>query len=555
MSNDGETNLATLTNNRSSSTEASSSSWVRLGDSPYLLGPRIASGGMGTVHLGLKHGALGFKRLLAVKRLHGHLAQDPEFVARFKDEIRLVSRLGHPNVIQTFDVLETTEELTLVMEYCDGVTLHQLLKDAAAAGVAAPVPLVVGIMAQALHGLHSAHELTDEGVPLHLVHRDVSPQNIMIGRDGLVKILDFGVAKAASESHVTRTGQLSGKVAYMSPEQITGQIVDKRSDIFAAGVVLWEALTGERLFRPRGTPESVALRNVLDMRIKPPSEFRSELSTALEQAVMRAVERDPARRFGSARDFALALEEAVPQASLSAISNGVLRLSGSRLRSNSVEPPADLSHATSPGNVRNGAPAPALTETNTETLGSELRAELTVPLEGVSFERSTANASRSRGVRRVVLLCLGGVSLCAAGFLLVPMVAGGSPEEQAPLSAAIAQPVAAAVVAAAPGEPAATVGAQPSRITVPEAVQPSVQTSRSAPVGSSGRTSVTRRESQTRATVNQTVDHTANATVRDAVNDKVNGTVKTAVKPKNTKCSPPTYIDAEGIQHFKPECL
>lgn len=537
MSNDSGTNLATLTTNRSPSGEASSNSWVQLGDAPYLLGPRIASGGMGTVHLGLKHGALGFKRLLAVKRLHAHLAQDPEFVARFKDEIRLVSRLGHPNVIQTFDVLETPEELTLVMEYCDGVTLHHLLKDAAAAGVPAPVPLIVGIMAQALHGLHSAHELTDDGVPLHLVHRDVSPQNIMVGRDGLVKILDFGIAKAASESHVTRTGQLSGKAAYMSPEQVTGHVVDKRSDIFAAGVVLWEALTGERLFRPRGAPETAALRNVLELRVKSPGEFRPGLSPALEQAVMRAIERDPARRFGSARDFALALEEAVPQASLSAISNGVLHLSGSRLSRAAVEAPAELNFAPNADSAHALGAEATSAEPSAVTVGSELRAELTVPLEGVSFEHSNANVSKSRSVRRVAVLAMCGVALCAAlGLVVVTWVGGGTLEAQSPLpsKAATTQPVAPAVVAASRVEPMPTIGSQEAPLTAPETVLPVAHPIRSTQHASE-RASVNCRE--------------------PAKRPAVNGTVKPALTSKTTNCSPPTYTDAEGIQHFKPECL
>ncbi len=171
---------------------------------------------MGTVHLGLKRGALGYQRHLAIKRLHSHLAEDPDFVARFTDEIRLISRLSHPNIVETLDVLEEEGELTLVMEFIEGVTLKDLLKKARQRDILLTPQVAAGIGVQVLHGLHAAHELSDDsGNQLHLVHRDVSPQNIMSSKHGVAKVLDFGVAKASSEVHVTRTGQLAGKASYM----------------------------------------------------------------------------------------------------------------------------------------------------------------------------------------------------------------------------------------------------------------------------------------------------------------------------------------------------
>jgi len=288
---------------------------------------------MGAVRIGLKSGALGFQRLVAVKSLHPHLSSDPHFVARFKDEIRLVSRLIHPNIIQAFDVIEVADELALVMEFVDGVTFKELLQDARDAGSLLGMPIAVGIVGQALHGLHAAHEaIDDRGNGLLLVHRDVSPHNIMIGKAGLVKVLDFGIAKAASTAHITKTGQLSGKASYMAPEQVAGRPLDRRTDVFAAGVVLWEALCGRRLFAEPGAAEATVLMNVVGMRIPPPSELRPEVSDALDRIVLRALERDPSRRFGSARDFALALEESVPSASASAGAGAVSAVRSSRVR-------------------------------------------------------------------------------------------------------------------------------------------------------------------------------------------------------------------------------
>jgi serine/threonine protein kinase len=298
----------------------------------YVLGPEVAAGGMGSVRAAFKVGALGFQRLVAVKRLHPHLASETEFLTRFRDEIRLVSRLTHPNIVQTFDVLELDGELSLVLEFVDGVTLHELSKDARQSGRLLPARVTVGILAQALHGLHAAHEELDErGRSLGLVHRDVSPQNIMIGRDGLAKVVDFGVAKAAGASFVTKVGRLSGKVGYMSPEQLGGRSIDRRTDVFAAGVVLWEALCGERLFGGPGVAEASVLTNVLTKRVAPPSELNPDVSPVLDRIVLRALDRDPASRYGSARDFALALEEALP-VSASAVAGAVNALCAARLR-------------------------------------------------------------------------------------------------------------------------------------------------------------------------------------------------------------------------------
>ena len=183
----------------------------------YALYGEIAAGGMATVHLARLLGPVGFARTVAIKRLHPHLAKDPEFVAMFLEEARLAARVRHPNVVSTLDVVSDDGELFLVMEYVAGESLSRLVRKARERGERVPPKYVIGIMSGALEGLHSAHEAnTEKGQPLGLVHRDVSPQNVHVGTDGVPRLLDFGIAKATNRVQETRTDQIKGKVAYMS---------------------------------------------------------------------------------------------------------------------------------------------------------------------------------------------------------------------------------------------------------------------------------------------------------------------------------------------------
>lgn len=571
MSAEAEPNARTIKVASTASSTPLPRSWVPYGDSPYWLGERIASGGMGTVHLGLKQGALGFRRLLAIKRLHGHLAQDPDFVARFKDEIRLVSRLNHPNVVQTLDVLESDEEIALVMEFVEGITLYQLQRDAHEGGQEIPIQVVVGIIVQVLHGLHSAHELCDdEGHPLHLVHRDVSPQNIMIARDGLVKVLDFGVAKAASETHVTRTGQLSGKAAYMSPEQAIGQTVDRRTDVFAAGVVLWEAVTGQRLFRSPGTPESAALKNVLEKRVPPPTEVRADVSPALERIMLRALERDPTRRFGSARDFALALEEAVPHASLSVVASGVVQISPNHFAGRPASLPMDVAAGNGRGSDGRGAVEPW--RRYLETVRPQLSAtvhDVTRPIEGVAVERPSHGGTSRRSTWLYVL----GAAALLAGSAWVGV---GLLREPPPTS--IVSASGSGILSDARPEPrqlmVAThasygLGTAPPSSMQPGAVQSGGVPSSVTALGSGAREVNTKNSSALATPVTNPAAVTpvspltperlptiSPVRTKSRVQQKrIKAETPEVSKGKSSNCSPPTYTDADGIRHFKPECL
>jgi serine/threonine-protein kinase len=300
----------------------------------YELYGAMARGGMATVHFGRLCGAEGFVKMVAIKRLHPEYARDPEFVRSFKHEARLTSRIRHPNVVSTLDVLAEDGQMFVVMEYIDGESLSTLLRSGLKVGEEStrvsgqsgetpprsrnrnarnarppiPLPVACAIVRDVLHGLHAAHEAKDERArPLDIVHRDVSPQNVLVGVDGSARVLDFGIAKAADDAQNTQQGTIKGKVAYMSPEQIFGEDLDRRCDIYAAGVILWELLTGSRLFGGQGRH---ALGRALSEPVDPPGLLCNAVPEDLDDVVMRALERDRESRFATAMEMATALSAA-----------------------------------------------------------------------------------------------------------------------------------------------------------------------------------------------------------------------------------------------------
>lgn len=297
-------------------------------DDRYEVYEEIARGGMASVHLG-RSIEPGAPRVVAIKKLHADLAADPRFVAMFVDEARMSARVHHPNVVAPRESLVRAAhgELCLVMEYVHGDTLSHLVARAIRRNLLLPPTVAVGMMVGVLRGLHAAHEATtDDGMPLQMVHRDVSPQNIMIGTDGLARILDFGVAKSTKPEGTTNRREIAGKPGYQAPEQLRYEPVDRRADIFAAGVVLWELLAGRRLFR-HNEPR-VAWVNILSGEIPAPSHFNTSVSPALDAVVLRALERDCRQRYLDARTFASALAEALPPASTPEVGNWVKHVSG-----------------------------------------------------------------------------------------------------------------------------------------------------------------------------------------------------------------------------------
>jgi serine/threonine protein kinase len=321
----------------------------------YAVYGEIASGGMATIHLGMLLGSAGFSRAVAIKKLHPIFAKDPDFAGMFLDEARLAARIRHPNVVSTLDVVATDEQLFLVMEYVQGETLSHLCRIASTRNERIPPEVVSGVMTGALAGLHAAHEAKDErGEALNMVHRDVSPQNIMVGTDGIARVLDFGVAKAAGRSQMTRSGQLKGKLAYMSPEQIGGDLIDRRTDVYAATIVLWEALVGRRLYG--GENEGEVFAKVMKGGAELPSRLVPALGTKFDTIVVRGLSKNPEVRFQTARDMALAVARAAPPASAFEVGEWVESLAAEKIaiqagriveiEGGSVPPPRAVSAST-----------------------------------------------------------------------------------------------------------------------------------------------------------------------------------------------------------------
>lgn len=296
----------------------------------YVLYDEIASGGMAAVHFGRLTGPAGFTRPVAMKRLHPQFANDPEFVKMFLDEARLSARIRHPNVVATLDVI-VEDEIFLVMEYVPGESLAQLARVAQQHCEPIDPLITVGIVSAMLRGLHAAHETNDDqGAPLGLVHRDVSPQNTIVGTDGITRLIDFGIAKAIGRMQSTREGQLKGKLGYMAPEQVLGEPVTRRTDVYSASVILWETLTARRLFQAEN--EAKVLSKILSDEVPAPSTIAADLPRSFDNVVLRGLHRDPAKRYESAREMAAHLEACAGVASPSEIANWVERIAGEELR-------------------------------------------------------------------------------------------------------------------------------------------------------------------------------------------------------------------------------
>lgn len=472
----------------------------------YALFGEIASGGMATVYFGRLVGAVGFSRSVAIKQLHPQYAKSPEFVAQFLDEAQLASRVRHPNVVSVLDVVARDGELFVVMEFVEGEPLARLVRFSKGP---IPIPVASAILVQVLLGLHAAHEATTEnGEPLEIVHRDVSPQNLLVGVDGTAHVLDFGVAKAASKLHTTEHGQIKGKLSYMSPEQLRGDPVDRRADVFAAGVVLWELLTGEALF-VRNDP-GATVTAILSGMIKPPSELRPEISRALEALVLKALNHPREGRFDTARDMAVALEACVPPASSLTVGAWVASVAGDSLKERSER----LRQAEENTGVS--------VITNVESLRLRLADDGRLPQDGIAASIDSADGTtyqdrQSAWVRRnraVPWLRRGGVAaallvlLALAVFVLRPAPVVVEPVVNTPLPPGPVATVLPRLEAPAPSEPRAE--AAPTPAVIPP---------------------------------------TAPAVVRHFPK-----------KPPETElgeanCKPPYVLDAQGRKRFKPECF
>jgi serine/threonine-protein kinase len=271
----------------------------------YELLRRIAVGGMGEVFLARERGVAGFDRIVVVKRLLPELAEKPDLVEMFIDEARIAGQVSHPNIVQIHDFGHADDAYFLAMEYVAGQNLSRIT-DRADDADGLPLAMAVHIVAELTRGLDAAHRARDaDGRPLGIVHRDISPHNVLVSYGGDVKLMDFGIAKAANKTHRTEAGTIRGKLCYMSPEQARGDDLDVRSDIFAAGVVLWELTVGDELFAGDGVVETI--RAVCEAPIPRPSERVPDYPPELERIVMAALDRDRAERTATASELGSAL--------------------------------------------------------------------------------------------------------------------------------------------------------------------------------------------------------------------------------------------------------
>ena len=279
----------------------------------YFLLDRIGEGGMAEIFRARMATPDANGRFIVIKRIQGAYSNNQEFVQMFRAEVQVTMRFSHPNIVQLYESGEEGGQHYIAMELVEGRNLRQVLSKISQKQQRIPIPASCFVVEQSAAGLNYAHQFKDRitGEPLNLVHRDVSPQNILVSYDGNIKVIDFGIAKAATNGEATRAGVIKGKLSYLSPEQVMGEVLDGRSDIFALGIVLWELLTGKRLFVADGDNEFQVLKMIESCNsfVKPPSTFNPEISKDLDAIVMQALARDPKKRFQNGEEMGRALRK------------------------------------------------------------------------------------------------------------------------------------------------------------------------------------------------------------------------------------------------------
>jgi serine/threonine-protein kinase len=491
---------------------------------------------MATVHLGRLRGPVGFSRTVAIKKLHPQYAKDPEFVNMFLDEARLVGRIRHPNVVPTLDVVSNQGEILLVMEYVQGESLSRLIRTVQARGERISPRVAATVLSGVLHGLHAAHEARNEqGEPLGIVHRDVSPQNVMVGVDGVGHVLDFGVAKAAGRMSTTREGQIKGKLSYMAPEQLNGGAVTRQSDVYAAAVVLWETLTLRRLYD--GDNEAAVLVKVIEGRVERPSRLVTGIPPELDAVVLRGLERDTTKRFATAREMALALERCIGIAAPSEVGEWVESIAQEELAKRARRV-AEIerrcaTNGSEPDLTSGVADVPRVEEPPGESVSGIRVGELPSQVSTISVSKSEHSVTPPPVARRKTppwLFLAGGVALgVLATGLLVSSRATSPPIAATGSSGGTTASAAPAPTSPAPSSTTATIAVSASTA---EAAPPSTGTHGMPPPPPSS------------APAPVPVKATAPKPPPRAV----------AAKPP-AECDPPFTRDAQGHKHYKLQCL
>ncbi len=391
----------------------------------YQVSQCIGRGGMAEVFLARQESIGGFEKLVALKRIYPHLIHDESFIEMFLSEARIAASLQHPNVVQILDIQDDEDGLFIVMEYLAGESVFQILKMLSERELTVPPEMVCRIGADVASGLHMAHMASDsEGVPRPVVHRDVTPSNILVSFSGEVKVLDFGVAKAAKRQVTTDKGVLKGKTPYLTPEQIAGESVDARADVFQLGIVLHEMLTGRQLFRGETFP--AVMKAITDVDAAPPSAVNSESPEVLDTIVLKALHRDKEKRYQSAEELAHDLDMAARKLGEPVSERALGKWMGETFPARKIEKQqlktAALDHSDSPPDTKSGPK-------------KEARAHTTqVP---TAVERPTGAGKPSASKKSTIVVL---ASLAAAAALAMVVFRGGgeskSSEESPPTTPA-----------------------------------------------------------------------------------------------------------------------
>jgi serine/threonine-protein kinase len=502
----------------------------------YVLYGAIASGGMATVHFGRLVGPAGFARPVAIKRLHAQFARDPDFVQMFVDEARLAARVTHPNVVQTLDLVEATDEVFLVMEYVRGLSLTSLIRHLRHKGEWIPPTIALGIVVGVLEGLHAAHEAKDDrGERLDLVHRDVSPQNVLVGTDGIARLLDFGVAKAAGRMQTTQDGKVKGKIAYMAPEQVLGQPLTRRTDVYSASVLLWEVLTARRLFF--GENDADSLRKVMNDVVEPPSSVNAGLPSALDRVVMRGLERDASKRFANAHEMAVELAACLRPAPASEMGAWVESTAAEELNERASLIAAIERSASDSSKLAALTAVPGAGLPDAPTLGGKRLVVARTGVRETGTSSSAVGAVERRVARRWGSLAIAiGATLLVAG-LAVALEMHVRSVQATETSAAAASPPEATAAAFVP---TAVVTSPEQAALVDSTSTTATEASASAPQAPSAAPAPPRAAGPLPAYLPPSRRPAASATSRGDT---------------RPGCDPPFTEDAQGHLHFKPQCL
>jgi eukaryotic-like serine/threonine-protein kinase len=490
----------------------------------YVLHDRIASGGMAAVFLARLDGPVGFARTVAIKRLHPQFAADSDFVTMFLDEARLAARIQHPNVVPTLDIVATGGELFLVMEYVRGESASQLVRRAAQRNEHIPQRIVAAIVSGVLQGLHAAHEAHDEsGAALEIVHRDVSPQNILVGLDGTPRVLDFGVAKAEGKFHSTRGGEIKGKILYMSPEQLEADHVDRTTDVYAMGLVLFELLTNKRMFQK--SQDMTSLGRILRNELTLPSSIDPSLAR-WDPIIRKASAGAREQRYPNARAMAIEVERVCGIASPVEVADWVENIAGDTIRERTRRvaelesgraqiPRGDIQAALASELARGSAasvPSEVSEIASAATAGSQVAQA--IDSDAVDFRPK----SRWRKIWPVAL----GAAVVLGGAAFFVQRQAGAPQ---PTVAAPPPPVTTALVTAT----ATTATPQVQTAVIAPNVKPPATTEEEAPSATASAPST-----------------------KPAVTAKP---VVAKPAPAKPNCDKPYTIDAQGHKHFRTECL